>query len=231
MERVIHAFAHLHHAPADWSLDRYAAHALRLAMIAWSVVTAACMVSGVAVGEPQRYFGEFTPYTVYVVFVLGTCAFVCGQNSAVATDRLSGFWKIVCVGCAAMAIDDLTTVHENLDNLVHYLAGADRTDPFTTHLDALIVLGYGLIGLIVVAWWWRDVRRLPWLVPAGTVAGAAFLAMVFFDLRGGRLLGLYGDAAYIAEEALKGLCATLLFWTFVVARQQYRLRIRETTEA
>jgi hypothetical protein len=214
------ALQNLHKAPADWSVDRYARHALRVAVAVWIVMTASCIAAGLIRGKPARYFAEFKPYTFYTTFALGICAVVCAQCSRLTQDDAQRFWKLVCIGFAFLAIDELCLVHENIDRLTHCIVGKNRDNHITDHLDDLIVLGYGLVGLVLAYQHRWVILRLRFFRRGGTIAMILFAVMVLLDAGDG--FGIVRIPARIAEEGLKGLAITAFFWTFVVCRQELR---------
>lgn len=242
MQWFLSQFQHLHRAPLDWSLPRYAAHALRITIAVWLVVTLACVLAGLVAGRPKKPFGEFQPYTIYTTFVMGVAAFVCWQCARLSQAGTRRLWLLMCVGFAFLAADDLLQIHENLDKLAHAILGADPKNRITDHLDDLIVLGYGLAGIILLYQRRREILNLRYFVRGVIWAVVFFLVMVCFDFKPRWLLEntsvspvVLAPVAAILEEAFKGLGASMFFWTFVVSRQQYRMNSDEsalsTTEA
>ena len=69
-------------------------------------------------------------------------------------------WLAIGLGFVWLALDDLAQIHENLDRLLHRLAGIEET-PLTDRLDDLIILAYGLIGAGVMWACRSELRRFP----------------------------------------------------------------------
>lgn len=139
-------------------------------------------------------------------------------------------WIAIGVGFAFLALDDLAQIHENLDKLIHSLAGA-RTTALTDRLDDLIIAVYGLAGLGVLWLCRSELCRfrglLPWL-------GLGFMLLVLqvgLDVISNRdewldwlavteaQRPLYADVMTVFEEGAKLFAETAFLSGFVLARR------------
>lgn len=55
-------------------------------------------------------------------------------------------WAIIASGFLFLAADEVLRIHENLDQLIHYVFGLKETN-LTDRIDDLIVGMYGLVGI------------------------------------------------------------------------------------
>jgi len=219
-------FAHLHRSPSHWSLQRYAAHAMILALAVWVVVMLGCLSYGLYTGRVKKQFGEWRAFTFYVTFVLATCSVVCWQCSQLRQGGAHRLWRLLAIGFGYLAADELCQFHENIDKFVHWLLGQDPKHPryfITAELDSLILLLYGLVGVYLFLRYRREFLALRYVVPGGIVVGVLFCLMLFFDTRCSLLIGVGGTWAEVIEEGVcEGVGSTILFWVLVVAREQLR---------
>jgi hypothetical protein len=222
MNRFTQSFRDLHRAPADWSLERYASHAWRVALTIWAIMVAVCLILGPIRDDPVKPFDEFQPFTIYTVSALAICSFVCGQCARLTTAGARRLWQLMTVGFAFLAADDLFKIHEGIDHLINRALGIDPEHSIADHCDDAIIVVYALVGLTLVYRQRRHVVQL-WGFVRGIGWGLGFFAlMVVLDALGGHLPRVPKGVAKIAEECFKGLAISLLFWAFVVARFQLR---------
>lgn len=222
VQGLVQPFQHLHHAPDNWSLERYGRHAWRVALVIWVVMVVACLVLALVRGDPDKAFGEFQPFTVYTVAALAICSFVCGQCSRLTTGGAQRLWLLMALGFAFLAADDLFKIHENIDHLINTALGIDPEHSIADHCDDAIILVYAIIGLAVVYRQRRHVLQLRGFARGIGWGVGYFALMVVLDALAGHLPRIPKGVAKITEECVKGLAISLLFWAFVVARFQLR---------
>jgi hypothetical protein len=222
MKTLVHWFQNLHRAPDNWPLDRYAAHAWRMALSVWGLMVVIGLTLALAHGDPDRGFGEFQPFTIYTVALLAICSFVCGQCARLTAAGPRRLWVLMAFGFAFLAADDLFKIHEGIDHLINRALGIDPEHSLADHCDDAIIVVYAMIGLAIVYRERRHVFQL-WGFVRGIAWGLGFFAlMVVLDALGNHLSGYPKGVVTISEECFKGLAISLLFWTFVVARFQLR---------
>jgi len=167
-------------------------------------------------GTPARYFREREPATHAsgaLLFAAAAVAVLVARRAGVPSSRR--FWSLAAVGFAFLALDDLLTIHEDLDRAIHALLGWDSRHWLTDHLDDAIVAAYGLVA---VAWAYRhraDILRLRWTALLLGVAFAGFAAMTAIDFAAQRPE---------IEESLKLLAEALIVIGLLAALRDPALR-------
>jgi hypothetical protein len=138
-------------------------------------------------------------------------------------------WLAIGLGFVWLALDDLAQIHENLDRLLHRLAGIEET-PLTDRLDDLIILAYGLIGAGVMWACRSELRRFPqmlgWLgIGAALLVLQVALDMLLNDASWVMSLGISArpdlahDLGEIAEESIKLLAEAAFLSAFIKGRR------------
>ncbi len=87
---------------------------------------------------------------------------------------------ISAVGFLFLGFDDLLSIHENLDKLIHLIFRMQET-PFTDHIDDVILLTYGIIALFFIKDFIREFRRHPYMVGFLAVGFLLFFCMFCLD--------------------------------------------------
>lgn len=67
------------------------------------------------------------------------------------------FWFLSAVGFVFLALDEKLKIHENTDKLIHRIFNLQET-MLTDSIDDFIILLYGVIGLIVIYFYRRDIK-------------------------------------------------------------------------
>ncbi|EYD72473.1 hypothetical protein [Limimaricola hongkongensis] len=195
---------------------------------------------GLLQGQLDRQFRESGIVTYGSVILLGLISWTSFAIGRIRRDRARPLWRdpravwtAIGAGFAFLALDDLAQVHENLDKLIHSLAGAEAT-ALTDRLDDLIIALYGLAGLLVLWLCRAELKRfgrlLPWLG-----AGFAILALqVGLDVISNRdewldwlavaeaARPLWRDAMTITEEAAKLFAEAAFLSGFVLTLRGLR---------
>ena len=198
------------------------------------------VTSGLLQSELDHQFRESGIVTYGSVLLLGLisrASFSIGRDRRDHAQPLwrdpRAVWIAIGAGFAFLAIDDLAQVHENLDRLIHVIAGAEAT-ALTDRLDDLIIALYGLVGLWVLWLCRSELKRfgglLPWLG-----AGFAILALqVGLDVISNRdewldwlavaepARPVWRDTMTITEEAAKLFAEAAFLSGFVLALQGLR---------
>ncbi|KAB1443826.1 hypothetical protein [Pseudodesulfovibrio senegalensis] len=129
--------------------------------------------------------GIITLFSVMILFAIGLYSFSIyqnrrGQRGFSLSDRCN-IWLIMGVGFVFLAVDDFACLHEGLDKDIHKMLGI-RPTAFTTHLDDLLIGLYGVIGIVVLRYFWREIASFRRFIRF-LIVGFVFLFMsVLFDL-------------------------------------------------
>lgn len=73
-------------------------------------------------------------------------------------------WLVISAGFLFLAADDLFLIHENTDKLIHFIFGMKETG-LTDRIDDLIVLIYGILGLLILYSYREEIYRYRRSVP------------------------------------------------------------------
>ena len=98
---------------------------------------------------PGKYFRERKAGTYYSGVLLLAAGAIASRVVG-RTDRSPGrrFWTVAAAGFVYLALDDVLTIHEEVDRWVHHLLGWDPRHWLTDHLDHAIVALYGVIAVV-----------------------------------------------------------------------------------
>lgn len=225
MSSLLENFRHLHRAPDDWGLRDYVGHTWRLTRNIWLFMIVFCVLLGAALPphNPAKMFDEYRPFTIYTVFLLGTCGVVCAQCARLGAHAGRVAWTLAAIGFFFLAADDLLQIHERLDKVINRALGLDPKATLPDLLDAGIVVLYGLVGAIALYVCRRDFFKLAGFAVGVARAGSVAVAMVILDVLSDLVDEKYTKVVLaILEDALEALAVSLFFWTFVIARFQLR---------
>lgn len=84
------------------------------------------------------------------------------------------------IGFLFLGLDDVFSIHENIDRLIHIVLRIKET-PWTDHIDDFILLIYGLIAIFFIKDFVREFRRHPYMVGLIICGFLSFFAMFCFD--------------------------------------------------
>lgn len=141
--------------------------------------------------DPSAAFSEATLLTWISGLQLLAVGFFAQQVwTCVQPDRVFSWanpyaiWRILAIGFWFLALDELFQIHENLDLTFHAIVGWDPNGP-TDCLDDLIVVCYGIFGVVMLLLYRKELLRytLAWPYLAG--AALCSVGMVAFDLVSG----------------------------------------------
>jgi hypothetical protein len=189
--------------PRHWPRAAFAVIGSSLGMIAL------CIWVGIEFYEdPDKWFGEKKPGTLWSVGLLAASGVVCLQMRKCCPPAMRGFWLFSGLLLCLAGLDDLVRIHERMDRLVHAILGWDPNDSVTDHLDDVLVLSY----LIPAGWLWfrhrRDVFQMRLTMQLFGLAIVAFVAMVAADMLGG---------IEWLEESFKIVAGALILCGFLAA--------------
>ncbi len=225
MNDLLKHFQNLHRAPGDWELRDYAAHAWRLARGVWLLMIGLCILLGAALPphNPAKMFDEYRPFTIYSVILLAICGVVCAQCARLAVAGARTAWTLMAAGFFYLAVDDLSGIHEALDEVINKAFGLDPKATLPDLLDTAIVVLYGIVGVAVLYRHRRDFFKLRGFNAGIVRAASAGVVMVVLDVLGDLLDEKYTKVVLtILEDSSEALAASYFFWTFVTARFQLR---------
>jgi len=212
-----------------------------------AVALVAAVIAGLLVGNPAKEFGERKFITYFSTLQLLAVAWLSwgiygfrrpGRGGA--WWRSQGLiWGLMAAGFAFLALDDLLMIHEKTDKLVHALLGMRET-PLSSHLDDMLVALYGIVGLVLLVVYRREVLRFlavrgPLLV--GIVLAFAMMAVDAANKRRFDIFGPFMDKASVVavhrwmtvvEDSLKVFAEGLFLVAFVLARRRARHGTHET---
>lgn len=225
MRKLLEHFQNLDRAPGDWELHDYAAHAWRLALRVWLLMIGLCILLGAALPphNPAKTFDEYRPFTIYTVILLVICGVVCVQCARLAVAGARTAWTLMAAGFFYLAVDDLSGIHEALDEVINKAFGLDPKATLPDLLDAGIVVLYGIVGVAVLYRHRRHFFKLKGFNAGIVKAASACVVMVVLDVLGDLLDEKYTKVVLaILEDSSEALAASYFFWTFVTARFQFR---------
>ena len=212
------------------------------------VVTGLGILAALWVGVSQGYLGAGfdegqlgTHISVLILLLTGLTALAIyrGRGGAEALPLFDNrrIWQICGIGFIFLSLDDAFRIHENLDKLIHLVAGLEETG-LSDRIDDVLILFYGLIG---VGFLWRardEILQSRWFV---TFMAAGFVLMlVQFVVDAGTnspdlliWLGVSDDQlpamlswAIVVEESAKILAGATLLAGFVHAYRELVLHDR-----
>lgn len=149
-----------------WSLTPTKIFAVTLATIALT------LAYGVYVGKIGAALNEKSFATFFSVALLWTTSRVCFRIHRVKTTDAPGgghardarvVWLFLGYSFAFLALDELLQIHENLDKFIHFITGMEETG-LSDRIDDLILLIYGLVGLIVLFIYRSEILSAPRLM-------------------------------------------------------------------
>ena len=117
------------------------------------------------------------------LFALGSVTALLAHNRTSLhprTHRNVRLWMLLSAGFVFLALDELTSIHEAVDEAIHRLLGLAPT-AITDRLDDLIVAAYGIVGAWVLWRFREELREFQDALPLLAVAFALFFTMAIID--------------------------------------------------
>jgi hypothetical protein len=87
---------------------------------------------------------------------------------------------ISAAGFLFLLCDDLFSIHENIDKLIHFAFYIKET-PWTDHIDDFILLAYGIIALFFIKDFIREFKKHPYMVGLIICGFCAFFMVFYLD--------------------------------------------------
>lgn len=147
-----------------------------------AAVIALALAYGHVVGNLDATFGEIGFVTFFSFFQLAAIAFVCERigraRRAAAFGGGAGarIWRLMALGFAFLALDEVAQIHEKLDYLAHSLFIGEET-ALSDRLDDLIIAAYAVVGLWVMHRYREELLQHRAMRPF-LVAGFVLLALM-----------------------------------------------------
>jgi hypothetical protein len=154
---------------------------LNLCLVAVAVILG---VTRSANGNPSRYFGEGRWTTLVSCLQLLIVAFFAFRvflcRGAVTSDRGPRLWLLIAVGFVFLAADDGFQIHEQIDSIIHRRLHWKST-ALTDRIDDAIIALYGLIGLVVLWVYRRELLQFRPMLKALGVGGVCAVLSILCD--------------------------------------------------
>lgn len=115
-------------------------------------------------------------------------------------------WAFVSLGFVFLAFDEILSIHEKLDELIHAVGGFNET-ALSDRIDDLIILVYGMIGLVLLYAHRSEFRRLTDLYKYLIAGFVLLFLMVAVDALNNRTE--YMDLLNIESPAMRALAAEI----------------------
>ena len=146
-------------------------------IIAWTTGPFHYHFKGTRLVGLYSYFQLFA--TAYIAYL--ACRYLEKEKSLQWRQNPSARPFFICaLGFLFLGFDDLLSLHENIDRLIHLISGIKET-PLTDHLDDFILLLYGIIALFFIREFAREFIKHPYMVGLIVCGVAAFFAMSCLD--------------------------------------------------
>ncbi len=140
-------------------------------------------------GPFHYHFSDTRLVTLYSLFQLLATAYISFLVFKSLEKESSLQWRqnpsarpffITAIGFLLLGFDEVLSLHENMDRLIHIVLRIKET-PLTDHIDDIIVLIYGIIAIFFIKDFVKEFRRHPYMV--GLIVGGfiAFFTMFCFD--------------------------------------------------
>jgi hypothetical protein len=175
--------------------------------------------------------------TLIIIFTAIVCWRIFKVRRRQATDALrdpARIWALIAFGFAFLALDEIFSIHEKIDEFLHWILSIEQTY-LTDRFDDVIIVLYGIVGLILLYWHRDEFRSLPGFVPYLAVGFFFLLVMTVFDVisDSSRLVMLVADpnnyqsvkrAAAIIEELAKLISEAAFVLGFLRAHRHIAAR-------
>jgi hypothetical protein len=193
------------------------------------------------------HFAEMRLITVYSFFQLIATAAVAlaaskvlGENSSLQLrmNPQSRPFFISALGFLFLGLDEIFSIHENLDKLIHAVFRMKET-PWSDHIDDFILFLYGLIAIFFIKEFIEEFKKHPYMVGFIGIGVIMFFAMFCLDYISNNTetfqqfivtqlsnsdIGHQRDIVRMLEDTLKLLGEACFLCAFVSALSNIRLR-------
>ena len=183
-------------------------------------VTLGLGLSFAVAGHYKRYRGEASPemwLSFAHLLVTGGLAGIVFRLRVHGCPPLRGWrdprwvWLLIAVGFLYLAIDEAAALHESFDILIHRIFGLQQT-PLTNRLDSVIVLGYGVLGVMVCYAYRTELAAHREVLPLATCGMILFVLSTLMDMAFFRWAGVpmeWTSTLNTAEEVLEIFAAAM----------------------
>lgn len=161
---------------------------IKLSITVVLVLVAAVLLIAWTTGPFFYHFAEKRLVNLYSFFQLFATAYMSFLSCRILEKETSLKWHknastrpffISAIGFLFLGLDDLFSLHENIDKLIHILFRMKET-AWTDHIDDFILLSYGLVAVIFIKDFVKEFKRHPYMV--GLILGGIFLFFIMFCL-------------------------------------------------
>ena len=145
---------------------------------------------GINHGDTHRLFGEkglATWVSFFQLLLLSAMSLAILFLRYHTTGKLLRhlFWALAAAGFLVLALDEKLMWHERFDFFLHRKL-AIRETAITDRIDDVIIGFYGLIGLLAIYLWRREIGRFPLVNRLLALGFILVFSMVFLDILGNR---------------------------------------------
>lgn len=194
----------------------------RLVSLDLLAITLALGMGVVLHGDPRTYTGEGEPVTWLSfahLLVTGGLAGLVFRLRTHGRPPLRGWrdprwvWLLLAVGFLFLAVDEVAELHESFDRSLHRSFGWQETG-LSDRLDDAIVLGYGVLGVMVLYAYRTELAAYREVLPLVTCGVTLFVFMYGLDMVGNRAdvfraVGVPGEGIAILHSWTGGIEETL----------------------
>jgi hypothetical protein len=135
-------------------------------------------------GNPSRYFGEGRWTTAVSCMQLLIVAFFAFRVFLCRRAPTNGpgarLWLLIALGFVFLAADDALQIHEQIDSIIHRRFHWKST-ALTDRIDDAIIALYGLIGLVVLWIYRRELLQFRSMLKALAVGGVCAVVSIACD--------------------------------------------------
>lgn len=131
-------------------LDRFTTRNIFLVATITIIIT---IIGGLLIGDVSAGFDEGGFGTIVSVVFLALTSVASYRiykirraDPSYTTSNQTIIWAIISVGFAFLACDDALEIHENIDKLIHRIAGMTET-ALSDRIDDVLILVYGILGV------------------------------------------------------------------------------------
>ncbi|MBL7070893.1 MAG: hypothetical protein ISS26_01820 [Candidatus Omnitrophica bacterium] len=135
------------------------------------------------------HFADVRLVTIYSFLQLLATAFTCYLICKAVEPEFSLNWRknasarpfLICgIGFIFLGLDEILSLHENIDKLIHHVLFIKETT-MTDHIDDVIVLIYGLVAIVFIKDFIREFRKHPYMILMLVCGFLMFFTMFCLD--------------------------------------------------
>ncbi len=141
-------------------------------------------------GPFYYHFGDTRLVNLYSFFQLFATSLVAYSVSRARERETGRSWRnnpaarpffISACGFLYLGLDDLLSIHENIDKLIHVILRFKET-PFSDHIDDMILVLYGLVAIFFIRDFIREFRRYRPMMTLCILGLISFFVMCCMDV-------------------------------------------------